>query len=146
MQTGNLRLKWTVSNADIEVYLPPPKQGGITLEFVRKFRTVDLLDGSERTRLLGYIPLLTVKWGLYIPEDTGKTLGITDECAPTLPQLLTLLSVPLGKSISPGTSAGYFALDTVQIKGVGVQGGVKQWYSDLEITFRGRDILSAMEL
>lgn len=143
LQTGQVRLKWTETGGDVVLYLPSPQQNGITLDFVRKARTVDLITGAERTRLLGFVPVCIVKWAVYDPTSTGKASGITTGLTPDLPALLKILSNPTGLSFSPGLTTNYFALDSITMKPFGKLGS---YYSVLEITFRGKNVLSTMEL
>ena len=124
------------------LYLPSPGKNGITLEWVAKRSTVDLLDGSERSRLLGFIPVLTVKYPVWALDD-GYTVGTSSGQMPNLGDLLGILSHPTGSiSIAPNKSV-YWTVDAITVKPLGVVGR-SSIPTGVEITFRGRDIQAAM--
>lgn len=124
------------------LYLPSPGKNGITLEWVPKRTTVDLLDGSERTRLLGYIPVLTVKYPVWA-LDGGYAVGSGNGQMPTLETLLGILSRPTGSiSVAPNKTA-YWIADSITVKPIGVVGRANI-PTGIEITFRGRDIQASM--
>jgi hypothetical protein len=147
LQTGVIRL--ALLNTDgtkaKTLLLPPPTPGGVDLEWARKATTKELLDGSERTRLRGYLPVLTCKWPAY-DDRTGQgvVIGTADGQRPALEDLLWFLSQPTGKiRVSPGTAAGGFTVDSIQVQPLGKKG---PFYTGLQVVFRGRDALPTMTL
>jgi hypothetical protein len=128
LQLGPIRVKYSGTT----YLLPPPDKGGLTLEWVKKESSVELLDGSERTRLLGFLPVLTYKAKIYAPDSSQASLDT----------LLGILSHPTGTiKVSPGKTAGGFTCDKVTVKPIGIKGKFEE---GVEIVFRGRDIFSSM--
>lgn len=124
------------------LYLPPPDAGdGVTLEFAEKSFKNDLVDGSERTRRLGWIPVLTLKWKVY--NDTagqGLTVGSADGNLLGITDLLTILSLDAARlKVSPGPAAGGFQVDSVKTSGLGIA-GLQGFGAGVSVTFRGRSI------
>ncbi len=144
MQVGPIRLALLASIGGAKVktlILPAPSQDGKELEWAEKASTQELIDGSERTRRLGYLPVLTCKWTAY--DDRGP-LGTGDGQRPGLEDLLVLLSQPTGMlKVSPGLAAGGFVVDSAKVKPIGKKGNS---YTGLQVVFRGRDILPTMAL
>jgi hypothetical protein len=147
LQTGIIRM--ALLNADgskaTALYLPPPNRDGLSLEWARKANTWELLDGSERTRLLGYLPVLTCKWTVYDDRPgQGYPIGLQDGQRPPLESLLWYLSQPTGKiKVSPGLQAGGFVADSIQVQPISKAGSI---YTGLQVVFRGRDTLPTMTL
>lgn len=80
--------------------LPTPDKGTPELEWIEKVSTKELIDGSERTRLLGFLPQLTLTWKVY---DDSQATGTGDGQTPTLEALLGILSGATGTlRVSPG--------------------------------------------
>lgn len=135
LQTGPVRL--AVLNSDGSkaktLILPAPDKGFPTLEFEEKTLTRELVDGSERTRVLGYLPVLTLEWGVY-PD--GQATGTGDGQTPTLEALLEILSGASGTlRVSAGTTAQGFTADRAAVKEIGRRGA---FYTGVAVTFRGR--------
>ena len=151
LQTGVIRLKRldeTISGgAQPILFLPPPSKNGLTLEYTLKSTTVDLINGAPRTRLLGYIPVLEAKWNYYKPEHFPQySIGNTNNNMLSLDDLLKELSTATGTlAVSPGLTAGWFTVDSIQVKAFGVI-GVGSLPSGVDVVFTGRDILSQMAL
>lgn len=128
------------------LWLPAPAKGSPSLEWERKATTWSLVDGSERQRLLGFLPILTVRWQIY--DDTagnGYTIGTADGNRPSLDQLLVLLSAGSNAlKVSPGRSAGGLVVGALSVKPVVLAGA--GFAQGLEVVFRGRDIRSDMTL
>ena len=148
MQVGIIRLAqlWSVGGGKARVlYLPVPSKDGLSLEWEQKATSKDLINGSPRTRVLGYVPVLTCKWSAYDDRPwNGYVIGTNDGCRPDLESLLIVLSQPTGMlAISPGPSAGGFVVDSVNVSGLGKAG---QFYTGLQVVFRGRDIAPEMAL
>lgn len=125
------------------LYLPQPDRKFPELEWVAKKNDQDLIDGSERTRILGYLPVLKVKWSPYDDRAVfGYTVGTSDGQRPSLEQLLSilgtgsgLLKVSLGNTGTPlGFVVGIVEVDRIPFRSTG--------FCDLSVTFRGRDIQS----
>ncbi len=127
--------------------LPVPDRKNPEVEWITKKIDQDLVDGSERTRILGYIPSLKVKWSPY-DDRTGQglTIGTADGNRPSLEQLLTILSatpgtlkVSLGTTGTPlGFIVGRADIDKIPYHG--------RDFADLTVTFRGRDVYSTRTL
>jgi hypothetical protein len=125
------------------LWLPQPAKGYPELSWDAKKTDQDLVDGSERSRILGYIPVLSVRWSPYDDRaNAGYTLGTLDGQRPTLEQLLPILcnasgflKVSLGNMGTPlGFVVGRCDVDKLPLKGNG--------FIDLTVTFRGRDIVA----
>ncbi len=125
------------------LYLPQPDRKFPELEWVAKETNQDLVDGGERTRRLGYIPVLKVRWTPYDDRAVfGYTIGTSDGQRPTLEQLLPILSmasgflkVSLGNGTTPyGFVVGRVDVDKMPFRNTG--------FTDLSVTFRGRDIVA----
>lgn len=150
LKTGPIRLAVLRTDGvtkDKTLYLPAPDRGFPKLEFVKKSSTVDLETGDERTRLLGFLPVLTCRWTAYDERSGhGYTIGTADGNRPGYADLLVVLSgATKTLKVSPGPSTvGGFVVDRVDIKELGVAG--PDLLMGLEVTFRGRDILSTMAL
>jgi hypothetical protein len=115
------------------------------MEWVRKSNTEDLVTGGERTRVLGYLPVLSFKWNAY-DERTGQgyPIGTSDGQRPGLEDLLVFLSQPSGfLRVGPGLNGGGFTVDSVTIQPFGKKGNV---YTGFQAVFRARDPLSTMSL
>jgi hypothetical protein len=143
LQVGPIRLATTNSLGvkTATLILPPPSRDGLDLSWEDDATTVSLATGGRRTRRIGFLPVLKVTWKVY---DEPKTPGITEGLTPSLEQLLTLLSAgSRGLRISPGLTAGGFAVDQVKVEGVGKLAG---FYTGVSATFYGRDALATMTL
>lgn len=127
--------------------LPVPDRKNPELEWVEKKVDKDLVDGSERSRILGYIPSVKIKWSPY-DDRTGQglTIGTADGNRPTLEQLLTILSATPGTLKvglgSTGTPNG-FIVNRVTIDKIVYRG---RDFADLAVTFRGRDVYATRTL
>lgn len=149
MAPGPIRL--AVLNADGSkaktLYLPPPDKKNPKIEWEVKGTKQELLDGSPRMRIQGYLPVLTVKWSAYDDrEGQGYALGTDNGQRPTLEQLLRILSGPPGTlRVSAGPApAGGFTCGEIQVGGAVLLGaGIG---GDLQIVFRGRQVLSGRYL
>lgn len=149
LQVGVIRLAILASVEGpkaLTLFLPPPERGGLNLEFVKKGNTEEVLDGGERTRTLGYLPVLTCDWSAGYDETDGYGYapGVNDGQSPGLEDLLQILSLPTGMlRVSPGLSAGGFTVDSVAVKPIGRKGLA---YTGLQAVFRGRRTQSTMTL
>ena len=115
------------------VILPAPEKGSPGMEWIKKSSTKELVDGGERTRLLGFLPQLTLSWSVY--DDTQAT-GIGNGQTPNLEALLVLLSQGTGSlRVSPGMTAGGFTADQVDVKEIGKVPG---FYTGIQVVFRAR--------
>lgn len=129
------------------LYLPQPDRKSPEFEWITKAKDAELVDGSERTRILGYLPSLKIKWSPYDDRAAfGYTIGTNDGQRPSLEQLLTILSatpgtlkVSLGNGASPlGFVVGRVDVDKMPFRSSG--------FVDLSVTFRGRDIYTERTL
>ena len=142
---GTPRLKLLPAGTTI-LWLPMPDAGSPTLEFIAKGMKVDLIDGSEAWRQLGWVPKLTMKWAAYDDRaGEGWVLGQANGNRPSMTDLLAVLSGGPGSfSVSPGPSAGGFAVQSWEVSPIGVAyGGIAKGVS---ITFTGGSILPSMAL
>lgn len=139
METGVIRLATLDGDGDklLTYYLPAPSMDGLELEWEEQSSTVTLATGGRRTRRVGFVPTLTVRWKLY-DERTGQgySIGIGDGERPTLEQLLVILSQATNTlKVSPGPAAGGFVVDQVVVKPIGKKG---PYYTGLQAAFHGR--------
>jgi len=90
------------------VYLPAPDKGYGELEWIKKTAaTWELIDGSQRERVLGYLPSLTLKWKTY-PDVKGRglNLGSANGNLARLTDLAVLLATPSGRlRVCPGPAS-----------------------------------------
>jgi len=136
------------------LWLPQPDRKSPELEWVPKETNMDLVDGSERTRRLGFIPVLRVKWSPYDDRAFGGyTVGTADGNRPTLEQLLPILSmasgflkISLGNGSTPyvfqgigGATPYGFVVGRVDVDKMPYRSST---FVDLSVTFRGRDIVA----
>lgn len=142
------------------LYLPAPAAKSVELEWIEKQVEQELVDGSERTRVLGYLPVLKCKWTPYDDKtkgtmvgnpaniSAGATIGNADGQRPTLEQLLVILSsapgtlkVSLGDGVGNGTNTKTtplgFVVGRVTVGGSALRG---LDMGDLTVTFRGRTV------
>jgi hypothetical protein len=148
LQTGIVRLALLATVDGVKVstaYLPPPSVKGMNLEWDKKASTKDLVTGGERTRVRGYLPVLTCTWSVYDERPhQGYVIGTGNGQRPGLEDLLGMLSQPTGMlRVSPGPSAGGFTVDSVQVRPLSKEG---DFYTGLQAVFRGRDPLPSMTL
>jgi hypothetical protein len=148
LQTGVIRVSPLVAVGGARektLYLPPPSVDGLRLEWLEQASRAELIDGSPRTRRLGYVPRLTVRWNVYDERPgQGWVIGTGDGQRPGLEALLGVLSCASGRlAVSPGLLAGGFVVDDVNVRAIGLKGPV---YSGLEVTFTGRDVFSTRTL
>lgn len=131
------------------LYLPPPpKNKGVTLEWVEKAFYTDLIDGSESCRRLGWIPQIVLKYQAYndILPLYGIPIGGNDGNLADITSLMSLLdSAPGTLKASPGPSAGGFVVNRVNVSAMGVAGS-QGTVTDLTLTLRGGSIYSAKTL
>jgi len=148
LQTGPIRIAPLASVGGSKIktlYLPSPDKDGLTLEWIEKVSQVDLIDGSPRTRLLGFVPQVVARWNNYNDQPGyGFSIGISDGQRPDLESLLSVLSCRSGLlSVSPGVSAGGFVVDRISVQPISKRGGV---YSGLEVTLTGRSVMPTRTL
>lgn len=146
LQTGPIRLAVLLPDGSKEktLLLPPPSMDGLELDWEEDSTTVRLATGGRRTRRIGYIPSLTVRWKVYDDREIGCVLGTDDGERPVLEDLLAILSLPSkGLKVSPGMAAGGFVVDQVVTKGIGKKGN---FYTGLQATFHGRDAYATKTL
>lgn len=140
LQVGKIRLGVLDINGALTktLILPAPGKDGIELDWEEVATTVSLVDGGRRTRRIGYLPVLLVRWPVYDDEARpGVTIGTGDGQRPSLPDLLGILSATTGRlKISPGMSAGWVLCDQVTTKQIGKRAN---YYTGLQATFYGRD-------
>jgi len=126
------------------LYLPQPDRGTPEFSWDVKKSDQDLIDGSERSRILGSIPVMTVKWTPYNDlAEYGHAIGTADTNKPSVEQLLALiastasgfLKVSTGNGASPvGFVVGRVDIDKLSYKSNALV--------SLSLTFRGRDIVT----
>ena len=126
------------------LYLPVPDKGTPELTWDTKKNDQDLIDGSERSRILGAIPVLTVKWTPYHDlAEYGHAIGTADTNKPSVEQLMSLLSTTasgfLKVSTGNGASPVGFVVGRVDIDKISYKGNALVSFS---LTFRGRDIVT----
>lgn len=146
LQTGPIRLALLdASGTKLKtLYLPAPDKDGLGLEWAERGKTWDLDNGGQMSRLVGFLPILKVRWGAYDERPGQYAIGLNDGNRPGLEDLLWLLSQPSGRiRVSPGLSAGGFTVDRPQVKPIGRKGTI---YTGLEVTFRGRTAQPSMAL
>jgi hypothetical protein len=143
MGVDGLRIK-RVSDGAV-LFLPVPSFDAVSIEWAEKATTRELLDGSDRTRVVGYVPAFTAKWRAYDDRPMfGKTRGTANGQCPKLEDLLVLISGASGRwRVSPGLSAGGFLVDRCEVKPLGKQGRA---YTDVQITFKSREIFPTRTL
>ena len=146
IQTGTCRLQVLDAQGVLvkTLVLPAPAKGEPTLKWEPKESTVELLDGSERTRRLGWLPSLTLSWRIY-PADIVNP-GTADGQTPTAEQLLDFLgSMPPGRlRVRGGKAAGWLTGGKVATEAINPVGGTL--VQGLRVTFRGRTVRSSMTL
>lgn len=128
------------------LWLPAPDKKQPELSWDKKAITQELVDGSERERKLGYIPILRVAWRPYDDRPgEGYTIGTADGQRPAAEDLLKLLSYPSGwLKVSAGPAPAYgFVVGRVEVGKVPLIG---RGFYDLEVTFRGRDVQADQSL
>lgn len=133
---------------DKTLILPAPdRKDGLIYEPVEKAITRDLVDGSERKRSLGWIPVLKLKYAVYDNRTgEGYTIGTANGNRPAAADLLELLGsalpgrlkvslgpVPASPGTVPGFVVGSVKLPPSALRGMSYLGG---W----TLEFRGRDI------
>lgn len=148
LQVGPIRLAVLASDGTTKtktLILPPPSRDGLELDWEEDSTTVKLVGGGRRTRRIGYLPVLTVRWKAYDDlANPGITIGTANGNRPSLEDLLVILSAATrGLRVSPGASAGGFTVDQVVTKQIGKKGPV---YTGVQATFYGRDPLATKTL
>jgi len=140
----NINRSWAGGYASVN-YLPSPNaEDGVSFEWIEKRVTVPLIDGSEATRRLGWIPELVLKWSVYndLMSMNGYQIGSANGCQLDSPSLLALLDNPVGSLfVSPGPTYGGFIAETVTIGAMGIKKGLPV-AKDVAITFRAGTIYS----
>jgi hypothetical protein len=130
-------------------YLPPPDaNNGMQLEWEEKNQTKVLIDGSEATRRLGWVPNLTLRWTVYndVLRMNAYPIGSANGDQLDIISFLALLDNPCGSLyISPGPSAGGFVVQTTKISPIGIVTG-SGIAAGVEINFRGGSIYSSKVL
>jgi hypothetical protein len=128
-------------------YLPAPdNQTGIELEWDEKTTLVTLYDGSEKSRRLGYVPVLTLSWKIYDDVNAiyGKTIGSAATNQLSYAGLLSVLdSVPGFLKVSTDGTNG-FTCSSWKLGKVGVITG--GFATGVSVTFRGSGIYSSKVL
>lgn len=90
------------------VYLPAPDKGYGEIEWVKKYHAEwELLDGSQRERVKGYLPRLNLKWKVYDDTDgRGLVLGSANGQQLRIQDLMDVLATPSGLlRVCPGPPA-----------------------------------------
>ena len=90
------------------VYLPAPDKGFGEVEWIKKYHAEwELLDGSQRERVKGYLPRLVLKWKIYDDTDgRGLTLGNANGNLLRIQDLMDVLATPSGLlRVCPGPPA-----------------------------------------
>ena len=131
-------------------YLPPPdNDSGLTLEWCQKDFTTDLIDGSESTRRLGWIPELTLNWTVFddVNARYGYTIGTANGNQLTFPGLLSVLDTTPGYlKICPSLSANTgFVVNKVTVAAIGIIGPTGLAHN-VSIVLRGQSIFSTKVL
>jgi hypothetical protein len=130
-------------------YLPPPDaNNGMMFEWEEVNQTKKLIDGSEATRRLGWIPSLTLRWTVYndVLQMNSYPIGTANGNQLNFTGFLALLDNPCGSLyISPGPSAGGFTVQTTKISPIGVVSGLGI-AAGVEVNFRGGAIYSSKVL
>lgn len=148
IQVGTPRLKVLDTDGTTVIktlYLPAPDKGYPILEWDEKAFKNDLVTGAERTRRLGFIPVLTLKWKVYDDRaNEGFTIGTADGNRPAYADLLTLLSGTPGLlRVSGGPSALGFDCDGIKVSPISTAAG---FATGLQVVFRGRAIRANRDL
>ena len=127
------------------LYLPTPPPDAVNLNWEEKSTTKELIDGSERTRVIGYVPLLDLRYPYYDDRPMPhKVRGIEDGQCPLLEDLLVLISGRSGRfKVSPGLTCGGYLVDRVEVKGIGKAG---RTYTGIQLVFRSREIFNTRTL
>lgn len=129
------------------LYLPAPDVKLPGLRWDRKLGGKwELINGSERERQLGFIPVLRLAWGTYDDRaGQGYTIGNANGQRPSAEQFLQLLSAASGTlKVSPGLTAGGFVVGSIDVSEVYLVGST--FVGGLTVTLRGRDIQSEQVL
>lgn len=148
LQVGPIRLAVLDTDGATKLktlILPPPSVDGLELDWEDDSTTVKLATGGRRTRRIGFLPILTVRWKAYddIPGG-GVTIGTANGNRPGLEDLMVILSAGTrGLRVSPGMIAGGFTVDQVVTKQIGKKGTI---YTGLQVTFYGRDATATKAL
>ena len=123
--------------------LPAPRKGFPRLSWKADRVTKTIPGVGQRSRTLGYRPILQEDWGVYddIPTD-GATLGLTDGCRPAASDLLEILSLGTGR-LRIGTGAGWITVDVAEVAEINP---VASFTENLKVTFQGRTLLDTMTL
>jgi hypothetical protein len=147
LQSGPIRLAFLDSYGGKvkTLVLPAPDRGMPALEWARKSTTVTLVGGGERTRVDGYLPILTLKYKVYDERPgQGYTIGTADGQRPQFVDLLWYLSQPTGRlRVAPGLTAGGFTVDAVTVKPITIRAGL---VTEVDIVFRAREVQPTMTL
>ena len=134
---------------DKTLILPAPdRKDGLVYEPQEKAITRELVDGSERKRRLGWLPVLRLKYAVY-DDRTGEgyTIGTANGNRPSASDLLSLLGsalpgrlkVSLGPvPASPGTVPG-FIVGSVKLPPSALVG--RAFLGGWTLEFRGRDVM-----
>jgi hypothetical protein len=130
------------------LYLPPVDQPGETLvAWKKKDVRQELVDGAERMRVIGYTPVMNLKWKIYNDlSNYGITRGQADGQMLTLTDLQEVLALAPGRlRVSPGPAApagsrkGFQALVTKEPDYKPVLSGLG---GDVNVEFTGRAVLT----
>ena len=90
------------------LYLPAPSRGYGKVTWAKKYHAEwELLDGSQRERVKGYLPKLTLKWKVYNDLDgNGLTLGSANGNLARIQDLADILTTASGLlRVCPGPPA-----------------------------------------
>lgn len=130
------------------LYLPAPdRDSGMTLEWVEKSVTTEILYGNEVCRRYGWIPELVLTWQYYndVVRNTPYPIGDAFGNIADFNTLMSILDLPPGSlKISPGPTAGGFVVQSVKIAPIGtIANGIA---TGVQITFRGGKTFSSKTL
>lgn len=128
------------------LFLPPCGAGMRLLEFEKDAETRKIPRVGERERIFGYLPILTLKWGVYDDRAGNRyAIGTANGQRPSAEQLLQLLSVPSGTlKVGLGIGGAGFVVGVIKVSGAKLTGN--GFAGELQLVMRGRDYRSEMTL
>lgn len=105
------------------LYLPPPDKREEVVAWKKESTFQKLVDGSNRERVLGYIPVMTLRWKHFNDLNSrGLGLGQADGNMLTLPDLVEVLALAPGRlRVCPGLSK---AVRTANLSASGTGDGI----------------------
>lgn len=128
-------------------HLPPADKGGISMTWEEVSIDSKLIDGSESTRRLGWIPELSLSWAAYNDRQANHGLAIGSNSG----QLLDFASLLSVLDAAPGTlkisldGVHGFTINKSTVAPFGVA-GKPAIATGVQITFRGGGIRSTKTL